>query len=676
MPDIYRIDQALFGYRNGHHLLATSSNIVPRELERLLVLSDIAPNAPFSGAEGYWTGSPLPDSGRYALIRTWPAAEMPRPGCVWSHVLILSTALIEKAWDIKSLANMFVRPDLEEGLARYQRDLAILQPEPALDSSSDSTFGSVLRAVYGEQQGSLRITSMASVGEALLSAWSQQWPELRSVFRFRTLPRTGASRSSVLQFDYMLNESDKRIGGAASKQWSWTLLAEKDASDIQPSTFRRYYREFGSLLPPKLASFALLGQAFVLKSQSDKASIGDLIAAVFEVYTGDSEAERFKHHLVSFDPVYIGLLGEASAIATIREFLALGQMSTWNALSLQKRNIEFLWTHASDEMIDLIRSAHLVRNQYAQGFLASVATNSPKEFLERLARQPEIYLQLAQSHAELLSPTAIRTFSVEVLRGLIASLKDRTDEARMLCRALSEIQVPAYIVEALFRQVPLIAVKHTANVLSRTFRQEPSNTLWLEVASGLAPTALRHEVLEDFEKSSELAAFAELLDYLSVDVIAVGPLPWARALTRVEDDVEGSPKATFQAFVLALALKRPERGTVQLFRYSFEALHRSLWESTLNHQASVLIEPALPHPRWFWQSWDVCLRLRRGVMRAFIDGHIPPPELLSLTKDTALLGMLLEAIDDGRNEDQSFREAVLRAASEMFDHHQQANELV
>ena len=27
MPDIYRIDQALFGYRNGHHLLATSSNV-------------------------------------------------------------------------------------------------------------------------------------------------------------------------------------------------------------------------------------------------------------------------------------------------------------------------------------------------------------------------------------------------------------------------------------------------------------------------------------------------------------------------------------------------------------------------------------------------------------------------------------------------------------------------
>jgi hypothetical protein len=87
MIDTLRVDQALFGYSDGHHLLASSLRFGPRELERLLILSDIASNAASAGADGYWTGVPLADSEKYAFMRTWPAPEMSRPGCVWTHVI-------------------------------------------------------------------------------------------------------------------------------------------------------------------------------------------------------------------------------------------------------------------------------------------------------------------------------------------------------------------------------------------------------------------------------------------------------------------------------------------------------------------------------------------------------------------------------------------------------------
>src|SRR3546814_5522694 len=78
------IDQCLFGYEDGHRLLASSMSLGD-QTSLLTKLSDLAPGTLFGSSNGYWTGLPLPELGRYALFRTWPAPEMPRPGCVRSE---------------------------------------------------------------------------------------------------------------------------------------------------------------------------------------------------------------------------------------------------------------------------------------------------------------------------------------------------------------------------------------------------------------------------------------------------------------------------------------------------------------------------------------------------------------------------------------------------------------
>ena len=41
------------------------------------------------GFESYLTAYPLPRSSLVAFARTWTAPEMPRPGCVWTHTLLI-----------------------------------------------------------------------------------------------------------------------------------------------------------------------------------------------------------------------------------------------------------------------------------------------------------------------------------------------------------------------------------------------------------------------------------------------------------------------------------------------------------------------------------------------------------------------------------------------------------
>lgn len=42
-----------------------------------------------TGFESYLTGYPLKTFGLYCFARTWFALELPRPGCVWTHTLII-----------------------------------------------------------------------------------------------------------------------------------------------------------------------------------------------------------------------------------------------------------------------------------------------------------------------------------------------------------------------------------------------------------------------------------------------------------------------------------------------------------------------------------------------------------------------------------------------------------
>ena len=108
-PATLIVHQALHGYKDGHRLLASSLGLKGRDASKLLVMSDVSgPNAQIV-SDGYLTGYPLLDCGLYALARTWPAPEMPRPGCVWTHTLLIDFADLAII-DSVTLIGSFRRP--------------------------------------------------------------------------------------------------------------------------------------------------------------------------------------------------------------------------------------------------------------------------------------------------------------------------------------------------------------------------------------------------------------------------------------------------------------------------------------------------------------------------------------------------------------------------------------
>src|SRR5687767_10664854 len=89
---IIAINQTLHGYNNGHTLIASSTDINSEVKRIMLPISDMSGNSMQNGFEEYLTGYPLREINMYALAKTWYAPEMTRPGCVWTHTLLIDFA--------------------------------------------------------------------------------------------------------------------------------------------------------------------------------------------------------------------------------------------------------------------------------------------------------------------------------------------------------------------------------------------------------------------------------------------------------------------------------------------------------------------------------------------------------------------------------------------------------
>jgi hypothetical protein len=110
------VEQMLFGYSSGHALINTSLKkklIRQRDVD---LLSDASGIGKFNN---YITCYPICEDGYYVFAKTWYADEMQRPGCVWTHVILVTFEDMVKSSGKINISEMFHRPNLKEGFKRY-----------------------------------------------------------------------------------------------------------------------------------------------------------------------------------------------------------------------------------------------------------------------------------------------------------------------------------------------------------------------------------------------------------------------------------------------------------------------------------------------------------------------------------------------------------------------------
>ena len=122
----FYVEQTLHGYSNGHRLLKSSCKLSDKDNKKMITLSDLSGNEFVSGFEKYYTGYCL-DSNRIVLACTWYAEEMKRPGCVWTHSLIINKKDLngDKSC-INALIGLFKKPNVDNELQNYDEPLRVV----------------------------------------------------------------------------------------------------------------------------------------------------------------------------------------------------------------------------------------------------------------------------------------------------------------------------------------------------------------------------------------------------------------------------------------------------------------------------------------------------------------------------------------------------------------------
>lgn len=279
--DKITIQQTLHGYKEGHNLLASSVDLNGQERRTLSVMTDYAGTGVEKGFTEYITGYPLVSSKFYAFSKTWYADEMPRPGCVWTHTLLIDLSILWMVNNLELLSSLFRRPK-DLSYIGYNR---IIQLDLAEVSENNSHFSDLFPFVscqlYNSEQPIVIYSESAKQLElAILQTWLLQWPRLRRNFSFCTgsiSPRKLESRFLDLQVvpksrQWSIAKNDRTSlynvdidDDKCHSDWYERYLAE-DKSEVVD-----FMRKMGADIAPVISNFRLLFECylFLRKSSSE-----------------------------------------------------------------------------------------------------------------------------------------------------------------------------------------------------------------------------------------------------------------------------------------------------------------------------------------------------------------------------------------------------------------------
>jgi GTPase-associated protein 1, N-terminal domain type 1 len=651
------VQQCVFGYDDGHRLLATSKQLSPGDFSRLLLASDLAPGLPSIEHLAYWTGIPLADEQHYALLRTWAAPEISRPGCVWTHVLRIPFAEMARFADLGILRQMARRPVLGASLEAYRKTISAV-PERA--ESVDKLTGedarraalALLRLAYGGAGGPQQPLPMTD--DALFALWSQQWPRLRRHFSFRTsVSPSGSPRE--LSFDLQILADVFRIlsgsppsleGGTPS---DWELVAVDDLFASQPSELRRFLWRYGSDVHRVFESFKVLTRLF-MATRVDRLEGGkyrEILLTVANAFPDPGDARLLKADLVALTRNPYSRIPDIDPLGSWEFLMEQASMEQWPAPALPTDDGLSQELQSRPEVVVRIAEKALNNTSPAARYFLNMFANglTPELFWSVAAGDRRLMVAAATVHPELLDHQELGRLSSTDLLALLSSCSFDSGLAERIVGRLIRINDPA--------AAELMWDKHSEVVVGALIDAAPSSgasDAWINVVAMHPQQWLRADVLSRAMKSRAIGKIVERLDPESPSIIAAGARPWAEALRAVNNVKDQLGLLTF---VLVLALTIAEPDSEYLFERAFLPVYEGIERRRIpTHMFDALARtfPDVPS----WKEWDSCYRLTLAVAKTYVERRTNPDKLAATIADRLIRRRIVKLVGSLKQGDQIY----------------------
>lgn len=639
--DRIKVDQALHGYSEGHRLIEGSLKLPQSDARTMLVLSDASGTGSRIPTNGYLTGYPLTESGKYVLARTWAAPEMSRPGCVWTHSLLIDFADLARLGSVDDLLERFQRPSAGGGSAFGIQLLVEVSTAPTPIAPPDlRRAGQWARALYGKPKGKIIAErERPEDDELVLAIWMQQWPRLRRAFRFCTFSTEDRSTSADafdLQLMDMSRTSRSKVSegviASAKHQGDWIEMLLDDLVTPAGSGLRQFLRDVGS---------------DVTNGRGAMISLVHLYAAL-EPNAGPSRLAEAVYELERLGPSQ-GRMGRAAAARMVFSRPGLFDRMLFDfALQQVRADRDLLGVEPLVVGRALLRwKPDLLAHDLAEddplhkAVDAALPEADADELIDLIEAVPGAVATVLPARPDVFERASFwRIASLEAPK-LIGALDASQDGAVRIVGALMEASRDECSAVFVYRFGidPVVTALSSLDATGIRSRLAWIRTIACRIddlAEGMSRGIIWHRPL--------LFALAEILNPDAVPN-SVGADPWVTAVarTRTSDDVRGED--LLASFLFTRARGWSSRSAARLFSLSVERLHEAMASERLTDEAWRIAKPRLPYGS-VWHDWDLCERLRHAVVDSFIARELPPIEFGTVVDNVNLWIELVDLTAD------------------------------
>lgn len=651
------IHQCIYGYENGHRLLATSLSLPSDVATTLLLLSDLAPGVMLSSSEGYWTGMPLPGAKVYALMYTWMAHEMPRPGCVWSHVLLIPFPEMARLHDLSILRKYISRPDLDFGLDIYNRSI-ILDPK-VVDSNqykkniSTESINEIINAVYN-LSGRVKIeSSIEHLDESIFCIWSQQWPRLRRSFSFRTASNSYekiSDKSNKFDVSILKNSTNNlfnKTNSMLEKSVTWENVAINDAMYSNGTMFRKYLWRYGTDIISGRKSFKYISEiySFTFVSELKGNVLFNVLRKIMICFPSLNEAKLLKFDIVfngsfsyfpsvnNLDLVTFYIMNDVNESLPplsddilhsiffnydrFDEILSLGEMAVGNK---------------SDVSISLLNMM-LLKFQNDNFFSLTKSTPKLKKYL--LLNKPSLmdnneFTNITRE--DKINCVELMPLDDSVLATSIISRVLNIEDDKLVSKIYSRFEKLT---------IDFVFSSFEESCLSKSI---VVSNAWIKIIDCNPEYIIEHGVISNSKSSIALYKYFSILK-LSGLLSSVNIKDWSVCLKNCVDNIEGSERTDLILYLFELGLKKHTRECEVIFENFFDEVHGYFERSNLKYYNQFIDK--LPELGWL-SNWDNCERLRVAVVNTYVLNKLNPLSFKRLTRSKYIYSELINILLDTR----------------------------
>jgi GTPase-associated protein 1 len=689
LNDTLRLDQAVFGYREGHRLLQASRRFDSITERTLVALSDMSGPRMLEGFEEYLSGFPVRDDDSYAIAKTWYAPEMDRPGCVWTHVLLIKTEDLSKVPEARSITPYFRRPDSSLASAYQQPLFLSLYPDPSATSSDSHEIQELLTALY-DREATVVIPSANSLNyeHLVLAIWSQQWPGLRATFRFCTgslMPRSLNNESFDLQIaPTRLAREFKRDAKAtilfqphdtaqsSASPPPWLAHAMNDLSGHERS-FRDFLWRYAEPCANSRQLFRDLGRTYSrLFGGIGDAKLAEFVEELSSIFPSAQQGKKLKRDLFGNAPSSDTSfpLVDFTEDETLRELAQTPFADSFDPVDLRLRERAFwLWQRErqSAEALLYAISAHSTQNLGEQITIGLAEALTGTDLCELAQTHPNLAIGMVARNLQLASQEEVwrcpipRQWQFDLLDLLKSSPNGKQDMSRWLPTAIKA--APAHLIQPIVERFRYDAI---AACLDWYDNQETRNydlsAAWREALSNFSDDLITWaDPLNRPHSLETLALLASILDPRLSRVIELGPQPWLPLAAEPRNSLSKDDSAEVPAFLLAIGFRQSDSTAAALLAAAFEPVHESAGRGTLGYRSWQFLKDELPSISWS-RSWDKCERLRRGLLRHFIRTKWPIADFLRCLSNGQTFRAILYStydVDGGQHYVESIAHQVI-----------------